>query len=119
MDNCHNCKNKQAEYYCDICRRSYCKQCDLYIHSLSSKIKHERRKLYGISQNKPYQTARNKYITDENGLYVYTGNTNKNYTSLNRINRNPLFEKENNNNCSPKITKNINYYENLSPKSNN
>ena len=124
MEICHNCKNKTAEYNCDICRRIYCKQCDLYIHSFSSKIKHLRRKIYNTPLNKPYETVRNKYITDENGLYVYTGNKNNNYTSLYQTRRNPLLEKEkekdkNNYYFSPRNTKNISYYENISPKVNN
>lgn len=116
MEICHNCKIKEAEYNCDKCKRAFCKTCDLYIHSFSSKIRHIRRKLFNISQKKQYETARNKYSTDENGLYVYTGNTNRKYNSLYKSPREPLFEKENHNFYSPNSPQSINYYEYLSPK---
>ena len=118
MEICHNCKNKKADYNCDICKRSYCKQCDLYIHSFSSKKNHIRRKLfYNTAPIKEYESSRtNRYTTDENGFYVYTGNTNRNYSSLYKNNKNPLFEKEKNKYTSPtKISKNHNFYDNLSP----
>ena len=117
MDICHNCKKAQAKYNCDVCKRFFCEQCDLYIHSLSSKKRHVRTNLF---HNKlpirSYETAKNKYTTDENGFYIYTGDK-KNYYSL--YNKEPLFEKPKENYSSPKITKNKTYYQNLSPKSNN
>lgn len=117
MENCENCKNNQAEYNCDVCRRSYCEQCDKYIHSFSSKNKHRRTKLfYKTAPIKPYETSRNKYITDENGFYVYTGNINRNYSSLYKNNKNPLFERGNEN--YKKISENDNYYGYLSPRPN-
>ena len=87
MEVCHNCKNKAAQYYCDICRRSYCEQCDLYIHSFSSKNNHMRKNII----NKSYQieSPKNKFTTDKNGFYIYTGNLNY---SLYKGKRNPLFE---------------------------
>ena len=113
MEICHNCKDKQSEYNCDICKRSYCKQCDLYIHSFSTKKNHFRNKLfYGQSSNKAYDTSRKKYTTDENGFYVYTGNSNSNYSTLYKTNRNPLFEKDNKEYNSPKTSKSKNFYEN-------
>ena len=107
MEICHNCKNKPAEYKCDICRRAYCQQCDLYIHSFSSKNYHLRTDLY--SKSSPiinYDNSKYKYTTDKNGFYVYTGNTNINY-SIYKNKRNPLFEetKEENN----ILNKNNNY----------
>ena len=121
MEVCHNCKNKKSEFNCDICKRSYCKQCDLYIHSFSSKKNHIRRKLfYNTAPIKEYESSRtNRYTTDENGFYIYTGNTNRNYSSLYKNNINHLFEKENNKYTSPpKFSKNRNFYENLSPNLN-
>ena len=121
MEICHNCKNKQSEFNCDICKRSYCKHCDLYIHSFSSKKNHIRRKLYySTAPIKTYNTSRNKYTTDENGFYVYTGNAKRNYSSLYKNDQNPLFERENAENYnSPRISKNKNLYENLNPKESN
>ena len=121
MEICHNCKNKQSEFNCDICKRSYCKQCDLYIHSFSSKKNHIRRKLYySTAPIKTYNTSRNKYTTDENGFYVYTGNAKRNYSSLYKNDQNPLFERENAENYnSPRISKNKNLYENLNQKESN
>ena len=118
MEICHNCKNKKADYNCDICKRSYCKQCDIYIHSFSSKKNHIRRRLfYSTAPIKEYESSKtNRYTTDENGFYVYTGNTNRNYSSLYKNNKNPLFENENRKYTSPpKTQKNPNFYENLSP----
>ena len=92
MEVCHNCKNKSAEYKCDICRRTYCQQCDLYIHSFSSKNYHSRTNLFSKSspvQN--FENSKNKYTTDKNGFYVYTGNSNLNY-SFYKNKKNPLFE---------------------------
>ena len=92
MEVCHNCKNKSAEYKCDICRRTYCQQCDLYIHSFSSKNYHSRTNLF--SKSSPVQNFENskyKYTTDKNGFYVYTGNSNLNY-SFYKNKKNPLFE---------------------------
>ena len=92
MEVCHNCKSKTAEYKCDICRRSYCQQCDQYIHSFSSKNYHSRTNI--ISKSSPiinYENSKYKYTTDKNGFYVYTGNTNLNYSLYNNK-RNPLFE---------------------------
>jgi len=92
MEVCHNCKSKSAEYKCDICRRSYCQQCDLYIHSFSSKNYHSRQNIFGKSTPiKSYENSKNKYTTDKNGFYVYTGNTNLNY-SFYKNKKNPLFE---------------------------
>ena len=99
MEVCHNCKNKSAEYKCDICRRSYCQQCDLYIHSFSSKNYHSRKKIFEKSSPiNSYENSKYKYTTDKNGFYVYTGNTNLNYPFY-KNKRNPLFEetKEENN----------------------
>ena len=80
MDICQNKKNKQSEYNCDTCRRTYCENCDKYIHSFSSKNKHIRRKIfYNTAPIRFNETSRNKYTTDENGFYIYTGNKNKNY----------------------------------------
>ncbi len=120
MDICHNCKNKQAEYNCDTCRRTYCEKCDKYIHSFSSKNKHIRRKIfYNTAPIRFNETSRNKYTTDENGFYIYTGNKNNNYSSLYKKNENPLFEKENENENSKQISDNNNIiYGYLSPKSN-
>lgn len=92
MEVCHNCKNKSAEYKCDICRRTYCQQCDSYIHSFSSKNYHSRTNLF--SKSSPVQNFENskyKYTTDKNGFYVYTGNSNLNY-SFYKNKKNPLFE---------------------------
>ena len=92
MEVCHNCKNKSAEYKCDICRRTYCQQCDLYIHSFSSKNYHSRTNLFSKSlpvQN--FENSKYKYTTDKNGFYVYTGNSNLNY-SFYKNKKNPLFE---------------------------
>jgi hypothetical protein len=92
MEVCHNCKNKSAEYKCDICRRTYCQQCDLYIHSFSSKNYHSRTNIFSKSspvQN--FENSKNKYTTDKNGFYVYTGNSNLNY-SFYKNKKNPLFE---------------------------
>ena len=99
MEVCHNCKSKTAEYKCDICKRSYCKQCDSYIHSFSSKNYHSRKNIFSKSSPiKPLENSKNKFTTDKNGFYVYTGNTNLTY-SLYKNKRNPLFEdsKEENN----------------------
>ena len=99
MEVCHNCKSKTAEFKCDICRRSYCPQCDSYIHSFSSKNYHSRENIYSNSSPiKPYENSKYKYTTDKNGFYVYTGNNNLNY-SIYKIKRSPLFEetKEQNN----------------------
>ena len=99
MEVCHNCKSRTAEFKCNICRRSYCPQCDSYIHSFSSKNYHSRENIYSNSSPiKPYENSKNKYTTDKNGFYVYTGNNNLNY-SLYKNKRNPLFEetKEENN----------------------
>ena len=118
MEICHNCQKVQAEYNCDICQRLFCQQCDLFTHSFSSKKRHIRTKLlHNKVPIKSYETANNKYTTDKNGFYIYTGNKNNIYSSLNYSN--PSFEKIKENYSSPKISKNINYYENLSPKSNN
>ncbi len=46
---------------------------------------------------KLYETLRNKYITDKNGFYAYIGNIKGNYSSLYKNNKNPLFEKGNEN----------------------
>ena len=119
MEICHKCKDKQSEYNCDICKGSYCKECDLFIHSFSSKKNHYRNKiLYSKPSNKAYDTSRKKYTTDENGFYVYTGNSNSNYSTLYKTNRNPLLEKYNKEYSSPKISKSKNFYENLSKNEN-
>ena len=119
MEICYKCKDKQSEYNCDICKRSYCKECDLFIHSFSSKKNHYRNKIYyNQPSNKAYDTSRKKYTTDENGFYVYTGNSNSNYSTLYKTNRNPLFEKYNKEYSSPKISKSKNFYENLSKNEN-
>ena len=99
MEVCHNCKSKTAEYKCDICKRSYCKQCDIYIHSFSSKNYHSRKDIFSTSPpNKPCENLKYKYTIDKDGFYVYTGNNNMTYTLFNNK-RNPLFEdsKEENN----------------------
>jgi hypothetical protein len=99
MEVCHNCKSRTAEFKCNICRRSYCTQCDSYIHSFSSKNYHSRENIYSNSSPiKHYENSKYKYTTDKNGFYVYTGNNNLNY-SIYKIKRNPLFEetKEQNN----------------------
>ena len=99
MEVCHSCKSKTAEFKCDKCRRSYCQQCDSYIHSFSSKNFHSRTNINSKSTpDLPYENLKYKYTTDKNGFYVYTGNTNLNY-SLYKNKRNPLFEetKEQNN----------------------
>lgn len=120
MEICQNCRNREAEYNCDTCRRAYCEQCDLYIHSFSSKNRHVRTKFLKSSPFSKFETARNNYTTDKNGFYVYTGNTSRNYSSLYKNNRNPLLERPNENfNLSPINSQVNNYYENLSPKSNN
>ena len=50
MEICHRCKKEVAEYHCDTCRSLYCEQCDLYIHSLTSKQKHSRKKLNELTR---------------------------------------------------------------------
>ena len=50
MEICHRCKKEVAEYNCNICRSLYCEQCDLYIHSLTSKQKHSRKKLNELTR---------------------------------------------------------------------
>jgi hypothetical protein len=117
MDICHNCKNKQAEYNCDTCRRTFCDKCDKYIHSFPSKNKHIRRKIfYNTAPIRLNETSRNRYTTDEKGFYIYTGNQNQKYSSIYKKNENPLFEKENEN--FKQIKDNNNIYGYLSPKSN-
>jgi tryptophanase len=74
MEICHKCKDKQSEYNCDICKGSYCKECDLFIHSFSSKKNHYRNKIfYNQPSNKAYDTSRKKYTTDENGVLTIEG----------------------------------------------
>ena len=83
------------------------------------KKNHYRNKiLYSKPSNKAYDTSRKKYTTDENGFYVYTGNSNSNYSTLYKTNRNPLLEKYNKEYSSPKISKSKNFYENLSKNEN-
>ena len=119
MEICHNCKEKQADYICDVCKRYFCKQCDVYIHSFSSKKNHFRNKLFFNQSNiKSYDTSRKKYTTDENGFYIYTGNSNTNYSTFYKTKKNPLLEKDHLNYNSPKISKNINFYENEIQKQN-
>ena len=107
MEVCHNCKNKPAEYICDICRRSYCEQCDLYIHSFSSKNNHIRKNIF----QKSYQidNVKNKYTTDKNGFYIYTGNLNY---PIYKNKKNPLFE-ETKEEIVVKNNKNNNNYKNI------
>ena len=115
MEICHNCRNKESEYNCDICRRTYCQNCDKYIHSFSSKNKHSRTKiLYNTSPIKSFEFNKNKYTIDENGFYVYTGNKNKKYFSI--YENRPLLKKEKNN-FNQISDKNI-YNGYLSPKAN-
>jgi hypothetical protein len=83
MEYCHNCKNKIADYICDICRRYYCDECDQYIHSFSYKNKHIRKKIEDTQdQYNDYLSPRKLYSTDNQGFYVYTGNINKPYSSF-------------------------------------
>ena len=108
MEVCHNCKNKPVEFQCDICKRSYCQQCDSYIHSFSSKNFHKRKNIF--SKSSPItqdENSKNRYTTDKYGFYVYTGNNNTNY-SFYKNKRNPLFEEtkeENDNTNKNKILK--------------
>ena len=118
MDICHNCRKKQAKYNCEICRRVYCEPCDLYIHSFPSKLKHDRTKISDPYSCNKYPTARNNYTTDKNGFYVYTGNANRNYSSMYDNNRNPPFERCKEAYESPIHSQENDYYSNLSPKSN-
>ena len=118
MENCHSCRNKIAEYNCNKCQRSYCEICDKYIHSFSPKNNHIRRKIiYNTVPIKKKETSRIKYISDENGYYIYIGNKYKKNCPLFNKNKNPLFvnEKEN----SMHLSNNSNCFGNITQKSNN
>ena len=105
MEICHRCKKEVAEYNCDTCRRLYCEQCDLYIHSLTSKQKHSRKKLNELTRT----LSPKKNNDDENKLSLSpqqlslsetldetdsTLKRNKSFSSLKAINNLNYFEEK-------------------------
>ena len=105
MEICHRCKKEVAEYNCDTCRRLYCEQCDLYIHSLTSKQKHSRKKLNELTRT----LSPKKNNDDENKLSLSpqqlslsetldetdsTLKRNKSFSSLKALNNLNYFEEK-------------------------
>ena len=77
MESCHKCRQREASYYCSICRRSYCDTCDLDIHSISAKYRHIRQK---ISSN--YSRPSNNFYSPKREIEreeIYTGKNKLNY----------------------------------------
>ena len=105
MEICHRCKKEVAEYNCNICRSLYCEQCDLYIHSLTSKQKHSRKKLNELTrilspkknnddENKlslsPQQLSLSETLDETDS----TLKRNKSFSSLKAINNLNYFEEK-------------------------
>ena len=105
MEICHRFKKEVAEYNCDTCRCLYCEQCDLYIHSLTSKQKHSRKKLNELTRT----LSSKKNNDDENKLSLSpqqlslsetldetdsTLKRNKSFSSLKAINNLNYFEEK-------------------------
>lgn len=101
MEICHRCKKEIADYNCDICNRLFCHQCDLYIHSFSSKQNHIRKKLNELSikrnidsANKlslsPQQSSSSE-ILDETNISL---KRNKSFSSLKALNNLNYFDEK-------------------------
>ena len=103
MEICHRCKKEVAEYNCDICMRSYCQQCDLYIHSFSSKQKHSRKKINELIR--PISPKRNS--DDINKLSL----SPQQLSSSETLNETDSSLKRNKSFSSLKALNNLNYFE--------
>ena len=103
MEICHRCKKEVAEYHCDTCRRLYCEQCDLYIHSLTSKQKHSRKKLNELTRT----LSPKKNNDDENKLSLSPQQLSLSET----LDETDSSLKKNKSFSSLKALKNLNYFE--------
>lgn len=103
MEICHRCKKEVAEYNCDICMRSYCQQCDLYIHSFSSKQKHSRKKINELIR--PISPKRNSDATNKLSL------SPQQLSSSETLNETDSSLKRNKSFSSLKALNNLNYFE--------
>ena len=103
MEICHRCKKEVAEYNCDTCRRLYCEQCDLYIHSLTSKQKHSRKKLNELTRT----LSSKKNNDDENKLSLSPQQLSLSET----LDETDSSLKKNKSFSSLKALNNLNYFE--------
>jgi hypothetical protein len=103
MEICHRCKKEVAEYNCDICRSLYCEQCDLYIHSLTSKQKHSRKKLNELTRT----LSPKKNNDDENKLSLSPQQLSLSET----LDETDSSLKKNKSFSSLKALNNLNYFE--------
>ena len=103
MEICHRCKKEVAEYNCDICMRSYCHLCDLYIHSFSSKQKHSRKKINKLIR--PISPKRNSDATNKLSL------SPQQLSSSETLNETDSSLKRNKSFSSLKALNNLNYFE--------
>ena len=103
MEICHRCKKEVAEYNCDTCRRLYCEQCDLYIHSLTSKQKHSRKKLNELTRT----LSPKKNNDDENKLSLSPQQLSLSET----LDETDSSLKKNKSFSSLKALNNLNYFE--------
>ena len=103
MEICHRCKKEVAEYHCDTCRRLYCEQCDLYIHSLTSKQKHSRKKLNELTRT----LSPKKNNDDENKLSLSPQQLSLSET----LDETDSSLKKNKSFSSLKALNNLNYFE--------
>jgi len=103
MEICHRCKKEVAEYNCDICMRSYCQQCDLYIHSFSSKQKHSRKKINELIR--PISPKRNSDAINKLSL------SPQQLSSSETLNETDSSLKRNKSFSSLKALNNLNYFE--------
>lgn len=103
MEICHRCKKEVAEYNCDICMRSYCHLCDLYIHSFSSKQKHSRKKINELIR--PISPKRNSDAINKLSL------SPQQLSSSETLNETDSSLKRNKSFSSLKALNNLNYFE--------
>ena len=104
MEICNRCKKEVAEFNCDICRRLYCQQCDLYIHSFSSKKNHSRKKLNELIRTS-LSPKRNNDVTNKLSL------SPQNLSSSETLDETNFNLKRNKSFSSLKAKNKLNYFE--------
>jgi len=104
MEICNRCKKEVAEFNCDICRRLYCQQCDLYIHSFSSKKNHFRKKLNKLIRASS-SPKRNNDVTNKLSL------SPQNLSSSETLDETNFNLKRNKSFSSLKAKNKLNYFE--------
>ena len=88
MEVCVRCKLKSADFKCEECQCLFCSECDTFIHSIPSKVNHDR---IFISDNIKELPNNNQYNFNSKNNFNNDSNNQINSMNISNINKLPEY----------------------------